>query len=582
MINLTINGIEVEVEQGATVLEAARKAGIEIPTLCYMKKINEIGACRICMVEVQELRGAALGPARMVTACVYPASDGMVVKTNTEKVRNSRKTTLEMILSTHNRSCLSCVRSGNCELQTLCYEYGIENPANFDGVVPENIYDDSAVHMIRDNSKCILCRRCVAVCREQEVGVIGANDRGFDTHIGCVYDKSLCEVDCISCGQCIVNCPTGALTERDDTGKVYEALADETKTVIVQTAPAVRAALGEEFGMPIGTDVEGKMVASLKRLGFDKVFDTDTAADFTIMEEANELIDRVTNGGVLPMITSCSPGWIKYCEYHYPDFIPNLSTCKSPQNMFGGIIKSWYAEKNGINPDDIVVVSVMPCTAKKFEVQREELRKDVDISITTRELARMIKRAGIQFTSLPDEQFDSPLGEATGAAVIFGATGGVMEAALRTAYEVITKSTLDNVDFTAVRGTEPVKVSEIEVGDLKIKIGVASGAKAAKELLERVKAGEEFTFIEIMGCPGGCVNGGGQPIQPTSVRQTIDIKAERAKALYRNDAGKKVRKSHENPFVKAVYEEYFGEPNSHKAHEILHTTYVDRSKDAIM
>ena len=487
-----------------------------------------------------------------------------------------------MILSTHNRSCLSCVRSGNCELQTLCYEYGIENPANFDGVVPENIYDDSAVHMIRDNSKCILCRRCVAVCREQEVGVIGANDRGFDTHIGCVYDKSLCEVDCISCGQCIVNCPTGALTERDDTGKVYEALADETKTVIVQTAPAVRAALGEEFGMPIGTDVEGKMVASLKRLGFDKVFDTDTAADFTIMEEANELIDRVTNGGVLPMITSCSPGWIKYCEYHYPDFIPNLSTCKSPQNMFGGIIKSWYAEKNGINPDDIVVVSVMPCTAKKFEVQREELRKDVDISITTRELARMIKRAGIQFTALPDEQFDSPLGEATGAAVIFGATGGVMEAALRTAYEVITKSTLDNVDFTAVRGTEPVKVSEIEVGDLKIKIGVASGAKAAKELLERVKAGEEFTFIEIMGCPGGCVNGGGQPIQPTSVRQTIDIKAERAKALYRNDAGKKVRKSHENPFVKAVYEEYFGEPNSHKAHEILHTTYVDRSKDAIM
>ena len=582
MINLTINGIEVEVEQGATVLEAARKAGIEIPTLCYMKKINEIGACRICMVEVQELRGAALGPARMVTACVYPASDGMVVKTNTEKVRNSRKTTLEMILSTHNRSCLSCVRSGNCELQTLCYEYGIENPANFDGVVPENIYDDSAVHMIRDNSKCILCRRCVAVCREQEVGVIGANDRGFDTHIGCVYDKSLCEVDCISCGQCIVNCPTGALTERDDTGKVYEALADETKTVIVQTAPAVRAALGEEFGMPIGTDVEGKMVASLKRLGFDKVFDTDTAADFTIMEEANELIDRVTNGGVLPMITSCSPGWIKYCEYHYPDFIPNLSTCKSPQNMFGGIIKSWYAEKNGINPDDIVVVSVMPCTAKKFEVQREELRKDVDISITTRELARMIKRAGIQFTALPDEQFDSPLGEATGAAVIFGATGGVMEAALRTAYEVITKSTLDNVDFTAVRGTEPVKVSEIEVGDLKIKIGVASGAKAAKELLERVKAGEEFTFIEIMGCPGGCVNGGGQPIQPTSVRQTIDIKAERAKALYRNDAGKNVRKSHENPFVKAVYEEYFGEPNSHKAHEILHTTYVDRSKDAIM
>ena len=518
----------------------------------------------------------------MVTACVYPASEGMVVKTNTDKVRKARKTTLEMILSTHNRRCLSCVRSGNCELQTLCYEYGIDNDAQFDGVVPENIYDDSAIHMIRDNSKCILCRRCVAVCKEQEVGVIGANDRGFDTHIGCTYDKTLAEVDCISCGQCIVNCPTGALRERDDTQKVYDAIADETKTVIVQTAPAVRAGLGEEFGLPIGTDVEGKMVASLKRLGFDKVFDTDTAADFTIMEEANELIGRVTNGGVLPMITSCSPGWIKYCEYHYPEFIPNLSTCKSPQNMFGGIIKSWYAEKNGLNPDDIVVVSVMPCTAKKFEIQREELRKDVDISITTRELARMIKRAGIQFNSLQDEEFDSPLGEATGAAVIFGATGGVMEAALRTAYETITNSTLEDVDFTAVRGTEPVKVSEIKVGDLTVKVGVASGAKAAKELLERVKAGEEFTFIEIMGCPGGCVNGGGQPIQPTSVRQTVDIKAERAKALYSNDAAKKIRKSHENPFVKAVYEEYFGEPNSHKAHEVLHTSYVDRSKDVIM
>lgn len=582
MINLKINGIAVQIEEGSTILEAARKVGIEVPTLCYMKKINEIGACRICMVEAQEMRGATLGPAKMVTACVYPVSEGMEVKTNTERVRNSRKTTLEMILSTHNRNCLSCVRSGNCELQTLCYEYGIENAASFDGELPESIYDDSAVHMIRDNSKCILCRRCVAVCAEQEVGVIGANDRGFDTHIGCVYDKPLAEVDCISCGQCIVNCPTGALRERDDTSKVYEALNDETKTVIVQTAPAVRAALGEEFGMPIGTDVEGKMVAALKRLGFDKVFDTDTAADFTIMEEANELIDRVTNGGVLPMITSCSPGWIKYCEYHYPEFIPNLSTCKSPQNMFGGIIKSWYAEKHDLNPDDIVVVSVMPCTAKKFEVQREELRADVDISITTRELARMIKRGGIQFTKLPDEQFDSPLGEATGAAVIFGATGGVMEAALRTAYEAITKTTLDDVNFSAVRGTEPVKVTELKVGDLNVKIGVASGAKAAKELLERVKSGEEFTFIEIMGCPGGCVNGGGQPIQPTSVRQTVDIKAERAKALYSNDAAKTIRKSHENPFLKAVYEEYFGAPNSHKAHEVLHTTYVDRSKDVIM
>ena len=582
MINLKINGLAVQVEDGSTILDAARKVGIEIPTLCYMKEINEIGACRICMVEAAEMRGADLGPFRMVTACVYPVTEGMVVKTNTEKVIKSRKTTLEMILSTHNRSCLSCVRSGNCELQTLSLDYGIENPATYDGVLPECIYDDSAVHMVRDNSKCILCRRCVAACAEQEVGVIGANDRGFDTHIGCVYDKELNSVDCISCGQCIVNCPTGALSERDDTDKVYAALGDDTKTVIVQTAPAVRAALGEEFGMAIGTDVEGKMVAALRRLGFDKVFDTDTAADFTIMEEANELIDRVSNGGVLPMITSCSPGWIKYCEYHYPEFIPNLSSCKSPQNMFGALIKSWYAEKHDLNPDDIVVVSVMPCTAKKFEVQREELRADVDISITTRELARMIKRAGIQFTALPDEEFDSPLGEATGAAVIFGATGGVMEAALRTAYEVITKTTLEDVDFTAVRGTEPVKVTEVKVGDLTVKVGVASGAKAAKELLERVKNGEEFTFIEVMGCPGGCVNGGGQPIQPTSVRQTIDLKAERAKALYSNDAKKAIRKSHENPFVKAVYEEYLGAPNSHKAHELLHTHYVDRSKDVIM
>ena len=582
MINLKINGLAVQVEDGSTILDAARKVGIEIPTLCYMKEINEIGACRICMVEAAEMRGADLGPFRMVTACVYPVTEGMVVKTNTEKVIKSRKTTLEMILSTHNRSCLSCVRSGNCELQTLSLDYGIENPATYDGVLPECIYDDSAVHMVRDNSKCILCRRCVAACAEQEVGVIGANDRGFDTHIGCVYDTELNSVDCISCGQCIVNCPTGALSERDDTDKVYAALGDDTKTVIVQTAPAVRAALGEEFGMAIGTDVEGKMVAALRRLGFDKVFDTDTAADFTIMEEANELIDRVSNGGVLPMITSCSPGWIKYCEYHYPEFIPNLSSCKSPQNMFGALIKSWYAEKHDLNPDDIVVVSVMPCTAKKFEVQREELRADVDISITTRELARMIKRAGIQFTALPDEEFDSPLGEATGAAVIFGATGGVMEAALRTAYEVITKTTLEDVDFTAVRGTEPVKVTEVKVGDLTVKVGVASGAKAAKELLERVKNGEEFTFIEVMGCPGGCVNGGGQPIQPTSVRQTIDLKAERAKALYSNDAKKAIRKSHENPFVKAVYEEYLGAPNSHKAHELLHTHYVDRSKDVIM
>ncbi len=547
MVNLTINGMAVGVPKGSTILEAARTIGIEIPTLSYMKEINEIGACRICMVEASE-NGR---PHRMVTACVYPVSEGMDVKTNTLRIQKSRKTTLKMILSTHNRSCLTCVHTGNCELQTLCYEYSVENAKEYDGELPEINLDLSAVHMVRDNSKCILCRRCVAVCAEQQVGVIGANDRGFDTHIGCVYDNELGAVDCISCGQCIVNCPTGALYEKDDTDKVYEALADDTKHVIVQTAPSVRAAIGEEFGMPIGTNAEGKMVAALRRLGFAKVFDTDTAADFTIMEEANELIDRVKNGGALPLITSCSPGWIKYCEYHYPDMLANVSSCKSPQQMFGALAKTWYAEKNGIDPKDIYVVSVMPCTAKKFEVGREDQSAsgypDVDVAITTRELARMIKRANIQFAKLPDEEFDNPLGESTGASVIFGATGGVMEAALRTAVEAITGETLENVDFEAVRGTAPVKVAEMKVGELDVKVGVASGMKGAKELLERVKAGEKFTFIEIMGCPGGCVNGGGQPIQPTSVRQNTDIKALRASALYSEDAAKTIRKAHETP-----------------------------------
>lgn len=581
-VNITINGMELSVPKGSTILEAARIAGIEIPTLCYMKEINEIGACRICIVEVSE-NGK---PYRMVTACVYPVTEGMSIKTNSLRVQNSRKTTLEMILSTHNRKCLTCVRSGNCELQTLCYEYGVDNDTKYEGAVPESELDTSAVHMVRDNSKCVLCRRCVAVCAQQQVGVIGANDRGFDTHIGCIWDKKLGEVDCISCGQCIVNCPVGALYEKDDTDKVYEAISDDSKFVVVQTAPAVRAAIGEEFGLDIGTPCEGKMVAALRRLGFDKVFDTDTGADFTIMEEANELIERVQNGGKLPLITSCSPGWIKYCEYHYPDMLENVSSCKSPQQMFGALTKTWYAEKNGIDPKDIVVVSVMPCTAKKFEIGRADQSAsgypDVDISITTRELARMIKRANLQFTKLPDEDFDNPLGESTGAAVIFGATGGVMEAALRTAVEAITGETLENVDFEAVRGNDQVKVAKMKVGELDVKVGVASGMTGAKELLERVKSGEKFTFIEIMGCPGGCINGGGQPIQPTSVRQTVDIKTLRAGALYSLDAAKTIRKSHENPLCKEVYSTYLEKPGSHKAHEILHTSYVNRSNDVTM
>ena len=580
MITLKINGITVTVPKGSTVLDAARVAGIEIPTLCFMKDKNEIGACRICIVEVNEGRGF-----RMVTACVYPASEGMEVLTNTEKVQKNRKTTLELILSTHDKKCLSCARSTNCELQKLCRDYGVDESA-FEGFKPVYELDNSTPHLVRDNNKCILCRRCVAACQEQYVSVIGANNRGIDTAIGTPFEVALSNVPCISCGQCIVNCPTGALHEKDNTAEVYEALADESKYVVVQTAPAVRAALGEEFGMEIGTDVEGKMVAALRRLGFNKVFDTNTAADFTIIEESNELIDRVKNGGALPLITSCSPGWIKYCEYHYPELLPNVSSCKSPQQMFGALTKTWYAEKNGIDPKDIVVVSVMPCTAKKFEIGRDDQSAsgvaDVDIAITTRELALMIKRMHINFTDLPDEQFDNPMGESTGAAVIFGATGGVMEAALRTAVETITGETIADVDIKAVRGTEPVKVAEIKVGDLDVKVGVASGIKGAKELLERVKAGENFTFIEIMGCPGGCVNGGGQPIQPTSVRQTVDLKAKRASALYNNDAAKAVRKSHENPLVKKVYEEYLEAPGSHKAHKILHTTYVDRSKEVVM
>ncbi len=576
MVNIKINGMPLSVPAGSTILEAARTMGIEIPTLCHMKDMNEIGACRICVVEVKGARS-------LVAACVYPVNEGMEVLTNSPRVLNARKKTLELILSTHDRKCLSCSRSGKCELQALCRELGVEDEGKYDGERKEYALDTSAAHMVRDNNKCILCRRCVAACRQQFVGVIGPNNRGFETTIGCAFEKELDAVACISCGQCIVNCPTGALTERDDTDKVFAALADPTKHVIVQTAPSIRATLGECFDMPVGTNVEGKMVAALRRLGFDKVFDTDFAADLTIMEEANEFVERVKNGGKLPLITSCSPGWIKFCEMYHPDMIENLSSCKSPQQMFGAVIKTWYAETNGIDPKDIVSVSVMPCTAKKFEIDRDDQNAagvpDVDISITTRELARMIERASIKFTKLPDEQFDNPLGESTGASVIFGATGGVMEAALRTAVETITGKELDDVNFAAVRGTAPIKEATLNVGGMDVKVAVASGMSAAHVLLNRVKNGEQFHFIEIMGCPGGCVNGGGQPHQPASVRSFEDLKAIRAAALYNDDSAKGIRKSHENPMIKKIYAEYFEKPGSHKAHEILHTSYVDRSKD---
>ncbi len=578
MINVKINGIAVSVPKGSTVLEAARVAGVEIPTLCFMKERNEIGACRICMVEVNEGRGF-----RLVTACVYPCTDGMEVITNSEKVQKSRKTTLELILSTHNKKCLSCARSTNCELQKLCRDYGVDEDA-FDGFKPVYELDYSTPHLVRDNNKCILCRRCVAVCEEQYVSVIGANDRGIDTNIGQAFELSLNNTPCISCGQCTAVCPTGALTEKDDTDKIWEALADPSKTVVVQTAPSIRATLGECFGMPIGSNVEGKMVAALRRLGFHKVFDTDFAADLTIVEEANELLDRVKNGGVLPMITSCSPGWVKFCEFYYPDMINHLSTCKSPQQMAGAVIKTYWAEKEGIDAKDIVSVSVMPCTAKKFEIGREDQSAagvpDVDIAITTRELGRMIERAGLNFANLPDEEFDNPLGEDTGAAVIFGATGGVMEAALRTANDWISGKDNADVDYTAVRGTMGLKQATAKLGDMEVKVAVASGAAAAKVVMDKMKAGnpDGWTFVEIMGCPGGCVNGGGQPIQPQSVRDTVDLKAIRAKALYDQDAAMAIRKSHESPVVKALYSEWYDGFGGHKAHHDLHTSYVARKK----
>ena len=576
MVNIKINNMPLSVPKGISILEAARMAGIEIPTLCYLKKINEIGACRICMVEVKGARS-------LVTACVYPVNEGMEIFTNTERVRKSRKMTLELILSTHDRKCLSCVRSGTCELQQLCKEFGVDDEGRFDGANPVHEYDDSAIHMIRDNGKCILCRRCVAACQAQHISVIGANARGFDTHIGSAFERPLDSVACVSCGQCIVNCPTGAIYEKDDTAKVLEAINDPEKFVVVHTAPSIRVTLGECFGMHIGTNVQGKMVAALRRLGFDKVFDTDFGADLTIVEEANEFLGRVQNGGVLPMITSCSPGWIKYCEHYYPDMLDHLSTCKSPQQMSGAIIKTWYAEKMGIDPKDIVVVGIMPCTAKKFETKRDDQAAsgypDVDYSLTTRELGRMIESAGIYFKHLPDEEFDNPLGDSTGAAVIFGATGGVMEAALRTAVEKLSGEELKSLDFTEVRGTEGIKEASYTVNGMEIKVCVVSGLANANTIMEKVKNGTaDYHFIEIMGCPGGCVNGGGQPIQHAVVRNFVDLRARRAAALYEADKDMPLRKSHESEAVKRLYAELLGEPGSHKAHEVLHTSYVARPK----
>ncbi len=576
LITLTIDGVEVQVEPGTTVLEAARKAHIHIPTLCYLKGINEIGACRICCVDT--------GARSLQAACVLPVSQGMKVRTNTPAVREARKMNLELILSNHERKCLTCVRSGNCELQKLSHDLGVGDETRFEGRKTDRPIDDLSPSIVREPNKCVLCRRCVAACAKvQKIGVIGPVMRGFNTAIAPAWNKQLAEVSCVNCGQCIEACPVGCLHEKDDTEKVWNLLADPDRHVVVQTAPAVRAALGEEFGMPMGTCVTGKMAAALRRLGFDKVFDTDFGADLTIMEEGTELLGRLQNGGVLPMITSCSPGWIKYCEHYYPEMIPNLSSCKSPHEMLGAVIKSYYAGREDLDPNKVVVVSVMPCTAKKFEAQRPELSnnglQDVDVVITTRELARMIKEAGIDFARLPDEDFDDMFGESTGASVIFGVTGGVMEAALRTVYEVVTGKTLEKLEFEGVRGFEGVKEATVQMGDLEVKVAVAHGTGNAARLLDAVKSGEkQYHFIEIMGCPGGCVTGGGQPIVCADVQAEVNVKELRAKALYGEDEGKKLRKSHENPSIKKLYAEFLGEPNSHRAHKLLHTTYVTRDK----
>lgn len=575
MVTLKIDGRTVQAEAGMTVLEASLKEGIKIPTLCNLKDINNIGACRMCLVE-----DAKSG--KLQASCVLPVSEGLEIKTASPKVLEARRAVLELILSDHDRSCLTCKRNQTCELQALANEMNVTD-IEFQGTHIVKTIDELSPSVVRDNNKCILCRRCVAACaKTQGVCAIGVQNRGFKSEIGSEFGKSLGEVACINCGQCIAACPTGALTEKDATKEVWAALNDPKKFVVFQPAPAVRVAIGEEFGMPIGTRCTGKLAAAMRRLGADRVFDVDFGADLTIMEEGTELLQRIQNGGVLPMITSCSPGWIKFCEHFYPEFIPNLSTCKSPNQMQGAVTKTYFAEKNDLDPRDIFVVSVMPCTAKKFEIQRPEMGRDgyrdVDANLTTRELARMIRQAGIDFVHLPDEEFDDVLGESTGAAVIFGVTGGVMEAALRTVADILTKQDLKEIEYQDVRGLTGIKEATVSVAGMDVKVAVAHGTANAAKLLDAIKAGEKtYHFIEIMGCPGGCVTGGGQPIVDARTRYFIDPKAARAAATYDEDEAMTIRKSHENPAIKKIYEEFLGEPCGHKSHELLHTHYVDRS-----
>ena len=554
MINLTIDGKAVCVPEGTTILEAARRANITIPTLCFLKEINEVGDCRMCIVEVEGRKGFA-------TSCIQKVEEGMVVRTNTKEVVEAKRMILDLILSNHQRDCLTCTRNGTCELQKLAMQFNVTQ-IEYQGAVKIKPIDDLSPSIVRDPNKCILCRRCTAVCKNvQKIGAIDVLERGYESCIGTVNNKSLAEVNCTFCGQCIEACPVGALKKKEMIEDVIEKLHDKDMHVFVQTAPAVRVALGEEFGMPIGTNVTGKMVSALKRIGFEKVFDTNTGADFTIMEEANEFVQRFTKNETLPMITSCSPGWVKYIEMNYPELLGHLSSCKSPHEMFGAILKSYYAEKEGIDPEKIYVVSIMPCIAKKFERQREELKNNgyynVDAVLTTRELARMIQQYHIDFVDLEESTFDSPMGEATGAAAIFGTTGGVMEAALRTAYETITKEELKNVNFEDVRGEKGIKKATIDIQGNKVKVVVAHGLGNAQKVLEEIKSGNaDYQFVEIMACPGGCVMGGGQPIKDAKTRATVDVRALRAGALYSIDEKSTIRKSHENTILKKIYKDY--------------------------
>ena len=583
MVTVRINGGEFQVEKNLTILDACTHAGIRIPTLCYMQDVSKNASCGVCLVEVKGARSLV----RSCTACVY---EGMEIVTNSARIRDARKTNVELLLANHPKDCLTCLRNQNCELQTIAAELGVMESRYVQTKkrVPQ---DTTSPSLVRDPNKCILCGRCIAVCSNvQTVHAISASQRGIKTRISTYMEKGLGNVACTNCGQCALVCPTAAIVERDDTDAVFEELMDPEKIVIVQTAPAIRVGIGEAMGMAQGSLVTGQMVAGLRRLGFKRVFDTQFAADLTIMEEGHELIRRLTNKGVLPMITSCSPGWIKFAEHFFPDALPHLSTCKSPQQMFGAIAKTYYAAKMEYDPRNVVVVSVMPCTAKKYEARRPEMMSafehwkekrawsdhdafyDVDYVLTTRELARMFKESGIQFATLPVEEFDNPLGESTGAAVIFGASGGVMEAALRTAYEVVTGKSLADLNFTSVRGMDGIKEAEVDLNGKKLKVAVAHSLGNARRLLEQIQAGESpYAFIEIMTCPGGCLGGGGQPI-PT----TWDIRKKRAESIYAEDMGKTIRKSHENPQVAALYKELLKNPLGELSHHLLHTSYQKR------